>query len=134
MLAEQISESGAAAGQAFFPLLSLIDGGRAFQVRMPRLREVVSAEAITPVPYMPAFIRGVMQYGGASIPVIDFQEQRQEPAPEAACVLVFEYGSGHFGVVMQKACEEARRRLEQGPSSHKAAAGKGRVWSCSAWW
>jgi chemotaxis signal transduction protein len=119
------------------PLLSLFDGERAFQARMPALREVVAAASITPVPYMPAFIRGVMPYGNTTIPVIDFQAdpmKNQEQESPGACVLVFSYGQMEFGVVMEKACEQARKSLKKSLAPQEAPRDKRRVWSSNAWW
>ena len=137
MYSENLIAQTGAGPDITFPLLSLVDGNQEFQVRMPSLREVIDARNITPVPYMPKFIRGIMPYGNGSIPVIDFQcDGTTEPGKESAgaCVLVFSHHDREFGVVMEKACEQARKALDRAGAHHGPHRDKRHVWSCNCWW
>ena len=45
--------------------------GESFAVGTLRVREIIEYGNLTPVPMMPAFIRGVINLRGAVVPVID---------------------------------------------------------------
>ena len=113
------------------PLLSLVFGKQAFGVNMPEVCEIVSVEKIEPVPDMPAFMRGVMPYEDKMIPVIDFRWAEgvsDEDAGGQTCVLVFACKKQFFGIVMQKACEELKEKVDAKPAR------KLYYWSeCAGW-
>lgn len=53
--------------------LSFTLGSEAFAIDIVTVREIIQHGAMTPVPLMPDFVRGVINLRGAVVPVIDLQ-------------------------------------------------------------
>lgn len=69
------------------------------------IREIIEVPALTAVPMMPPFLRGVINLRGAVVPVIDLAsrfEFGETPIARRTCVVVIEVGQG---------AEEARQVL-----------------------
>jgi len=73
-----------------------------------KVREIIRLVNITPIPQMPAFIRGVINLRGKIVPVVDLRA-RLELAPatatERTCIVVVHVrlqsgGSSHLGLVV----------------------------------
>lgn len=71
--------------------------GHTFAVPIDSVKELIELPEMTPVPMMPAFLRGVMNLRGSVIPVIDLAQRFGLPRTEAgwrSCVVIFELGAG----------------------------------------
>jgi purine-binding chemotaxis protein CheW len=84
------STPSAAASPAQFLTFSL--GDELFGMDIRTVREIIQYGPMTPVPLMPAFVRGVINLRGAVVPVIDLQARFGRPAAEVGrktCVVIF---------------------------------------------
>ena len=63
--------SGAGDGQAMQQFLRFALGNERYAVRIDAVREILEVVRMTPLPLMPAFVRGVMNLRGAVVPVVD---------------------------------------------------------------
>jgi purine-binding chemotaxis protein CheW len=59
--------------------LSFTLDGEAFAIDIRTVREIIQHGAVTPVPLMPDFVRGVINLRGAVVPVIDLQARFGRP-------------------------------------------------------
>ncbi len=48
-------------------------GGESYGIAVLRIREIIRLQAATPVPQMPAFVKGVINLRGKIIPIIDLR-------------------------------------------------------------
>lgn len=72
-------------------------GDETFGLEVARVREIVQVGAMTAVPSMPAFVRGVANLRGAVLPVIDLAARfGRAPATlgKKSCIVVFDAGQG----------------------------------------
>ena len=87
-----VAASGApAAGAAQYLTFSL--GAEVFGVDIRSVREIIQHSAMTAVPLMPAFVRGVINLRGAVVPVIDLHARfGRRPAAIGAmtCIVIFD--------------------------------------------
>ena len=71
--------------------------GHILAIPIDSIKELIELPEMTPVPMMPAFLRGVMNLRGSVIPVIDLAQRfglaRTEPGWRT-CVVIFELGTG----------------------------------------
>lgn len=97
MLSNQHSSSSSVQVQAVtgqtVQLLRFAVGHQRCAVRIDAVREILDMPRTTPLPLMPAFVRGVMNLRGSVVPVIDLA-QRLELGPATisrlSCVVVVE--------------------------------------------
>jgi purine-binding chemotaxis protein CheW len=71
--------------------LTVMVGHESFGIKVIRVREIIRLQKITPVPQMPAHVRGVLNLRGRIIPVIDLRLKFQiaEVADtERTCIVV----------------------------------------------
>jgi len=68
-----MSTSTADAAGATRQFLSFTLGSEPYAIDIVTVREIIQHGAITPVPLMPEFVRGVINLRGAVVPVIDLQ-------------------------------------------------------------
>ena len=70
--------------------------GHILAIPIDSIKELIELPEMTPVPMMPAFLRGVMNLRGSVIPVIDLAQRfglaRTEPG-RRSCVVIFELGA-----------------------------------------
>ena len=59
-------------------------GDEVFAMDIRNVREIIQYGAMTRVPLMPVFVRGVMNLRGAVVPVIDLQARFGAPSPRSA--------------------------------------------------
>lgn len=73
--------------------LSFLSRNECFALPIDQVREIIEFEGVTPVPMMPAFVRGVINLRGNVVPVIDlasrFGRQRSE-AGRRTCIIILE--------------------------------------------
>jgi purine-binding chemotaxis protein CheW len=71
--------------------LSFTLDGEAFAIDIRTVREIIQHSAVTSVPLMPNFVRGVINLRGAVVPVIDLQARfGRPPAPlsKKTCIVI----------------------------------------------
>ncbi len=71
--------------------------GHVLAIPIDSVKELIELPEMTPVPMMPAFLRGVMNLRGSVIPVIDLARRfglARTEAGRRSCVVIFELGSG----------------------------------------
>ena len=70
-------------------------GDEVFAMDIRSVREIIQHGAMTVVPLMPEFVRGVINLRGAVVPVIDLQSRfgrpRSQPGKKT-CVIIFDVG------------------------------------------
>ena len=70
-------------------------GDELFAMDIRSVREIIQQGAMTVVPLMPAFVRGVINLRGAVVPVIDLQSRFGRPMAQMGkktCVIIFDVG------------------------------------------
>ncbi len=90
MSKEQL-EAGAVSGATQYLTFNL--GDEVFAMDIRTVREIIQYGAMTTVPLMPEFVRGVINLRGAVVPVIDLQARFGRPAAQVgkkSCIVVFD--------------------------------------------
>lgn len=70
-------------------------GDEVFAMDIRSVREIIQHGAMTVVPLMPEFVRGIINLRGAVVPVIDLQSRFGRPRAEIGkktCVIIFDVG------------------------------------------
>ncbi|AGX87872.1 chemotaxis protein CheW [Candidatus Symbiobacter mobilis] len=70
-------------------------GDEVFAIDIRSVREIIQHSAMTVVPLMPAFVRGVINLRGAVVPVIDLQARfgrQRAQVGKKTCVIIFDVG------------------------------------------
>ena len=78
-------------------------GGETFAMDIRSIREVIQYSALTEVPLMPAFIRGVINLRGAVVPVIDLAIRFGRSLTEVTrrtCIVIVEVGASDDAAVL----------------------------------
>jgi purine-binding chemotaxis protein CheW len=68
-------------------------GEEVFAMDIRTVREIIQYGPMTPVPLMPAFVRGVINLRGAVVPVIDLKARFGQPAASVgkkSCIVIFD--------------------------------------------
>ena len=68
-------------------------GHEVFAMDIRAVREIIQHAALTPVPLMPEFLRGVINLRGAVVPVIDLQVRFGRPKDKVGkktCIVIFD--------------------------------------------
>ena len=84
---------GAAAEEAPAQYLTFALGDEVFAMDIRTVREIIQYGAMTTVPLMPDFVRGVINLRGAVVPVIDLQARFGRPAASVGkktCIVIFD--------------------------------------------
>jgi purine-binding chemotaxis protein CheW len=74
-----------------------------YALTVSAVQEIVALTAITRVPHLPDFIKGVINLRGTIIPVIDLKLKFGMPLPpygNHSCVIVTEYSGRVFGIIV----------------------------------
>ena len=72
-------------------------GDEVFAMDIRAVREIIQHAALTPVPLMPEFLRGVINLRGAVLPVIDLQARFGRPKASVGkktCIVIFDASRG----------------------------------------
>ncbi|MCX7713314.1 MAG: chemotaxis protein CheW [Chthoniobacterales bacterium] len=75
--------------------LTFFLGGETYGIPVLKVREIISLLPITPVPQVPAYMKGVINLRGKVIPVVDLRTKFQLPEAEATgntCIVVVQVG------------------------------------------
>ncbi|MBI1398325.1 MAG: chemotaxis protein CheW [Betaproteobacteria bacterium] len=76
--------------------LTFVLGGETYAVGILRIKEIIEYGALTSVPMMPSFIRGVINLRGAVVPVVDLQARFGKTSTQVArrtCIVILEIES-----------------------------------------
>lgn len=87
--ADEAAEAASLARQ----FLSFTLGAELFALDIRTVREIIQHGAMTPVPLMPDFVRGVINLRGAVVPVIDLQARFGRGAASVGkktCIVIFD--------------------------------------------
>ena len=92
--------------------LTFLLGGEMFAIEILNIREIIEYGALTTVPMMPNFIRGVINLRGAVVPVIDLSVRFSRPPVEVTrrtCIVIIEIDNAgerqDIGVVVDSVSE-----------------------------
>ncbi len=80
--------------------LTFILGGESYAIPVLKVREIIRLTAITAVPHMPAYIRGVINLRGKIIPVMDLRLRFgfvNAHASDQNCIVVVQVRTGAGG-------------------------------------
>jgi purine-binding chemotaxis protein CheW len=87
-------------------------GGEMFAIEILNIREIIEYGALTTVPMMPPFIRGVINLRGAVVPVIDLSVRFSRPpvaVTRRTCIIIIEIDNAgerqDIGVVVDSVSE-----------------------------
>lgn len=87
------ASAAAAAADAPAQYLTFALGEEVFAMDIRTVREIIQYGAMTTVPLMPDFVRGVINLRGAVVPVIDLQARFGRPAARVGkktCIVIFD--------------------------------------------
>ncbi len=90
-------------------------GGETFAMDIRHIKEVIQYGALTEVPLMPSFIRGVINLRGAVVPVIDLAVRFNRAATEIGkrtCVVILEVLHGDDALVLGAVVDNVSEVLE----------------------
>lgn len=98
---------------------------RLFAVDITTVREIIQTHAMTQVPMMPSFIRGIINLRGTVVPVIDLQSRfgwERGVQSKKTCIVIIEStsanGPQHLGLMVDSVSEVidvARAEIEPAP-------------------
>ena len=104
--------------------LAFVLGGEAFAMEIRSIREVIQYGALTQVPLMPPFLRGVINLRGAVVPVLDLSVRFGRPPTEVVrrtCIVILEVERGDQAMVMGVIVDNVSEVLEIGASDIEPA-------------
>jgi purine-binding chemotaxis protein CheW len=90
--------------------LTFFLGKEEYAIEILKVQEIIGLMSITPVPNMPAYIRGVLNLRGKIIPVMDLRSRFGLPPVEdttETCIVVVQEGQYRMGTVVDKVSEVA---------------------------
>ncbi len=88
--------------------LTFILGQEEYGLEILRVKEIIGLMAITAVPKMPDYVRGIINLRGKVIPVVDLRlkfEMERIQDTEETCIIVVDLGETLVGVVVDKVSE-----------------------------
>lgn len=81
-------------------------GSEAFSLPVLQVREIIRLKTVTPVPQMPACVKGVINLRGRIVPIVDLRERLELPAAlydDHACIVILQAGkSGNMGLIVDR--------------------------------
>jgi purine-binding chemotaxis protein CheW len=87
------SDIGAAAADQTGQFLTFTLGEEVFAMDIRTVREIIQYGAMTTMPLMPDFVRGVINLRGAVVPVVDLQARFGRPTAQVgkkSCIVIFD--------------------------------------------
>jgi len=90
--------------------LSFFLGNEEYAIEILKVQEIIGLMAITPVPKMPAYIRGVLNLRGKIVPVMNLRTRFDLPVVEdtdETCIIVVQEGNFLMGILVDKVSEVA---------------------------
>ena len=126
MASTPVAASRRAEEHSILQFLTFTLGGESFGIPIDRVREILEYLEPTPIPMMPAFLRGVINLRGAVVPVLDLQSRFGRGLTEVArrsCFVIVEVeheGTSHPLGILVDAVNEViavdRSRIEPKPT------------------
>jgi purine-binding chemotaxis protein CheW len=83
-------------------------GEESFAVAISCVNEIIGIYPITPLPDVPAHVKGIINLRGKIVPVIDIRLKFKKPAipyDERTCVIVMETGGLYAGLIVDSVSE-----------------------------
>ena len=111
-LAEPTTQVNAAAGK----YLTFLLGRESYGISVLKVREIIRLCPITPVPKMPAYIKGVINLRGKVIPILDLRAKFQLAAGgygDRACIIVVQVGAPPASLMLMGAIVDAVEEVVQ---------------------
>lgn len=93
MSTQPISAAGLTLKEEALQYLTFCLGNETFAMDIRTVREIIQHAALTAVPLMPEFVRGVINLRGAVVPVIDLQARFGRPRANVGkktCIVIFD--------------------------------------------
>lgn len=90
--------------------LSFFLGDEEYAIEILKVQEIIGLMAITPIPKMPEYIRGVLNLRGKIVPVMDLRMRfnlNSIDDTEETCIIVLQEDKYQMGVVVDKVSEVA---------------------------
>lgn len=103
-------EGGRAAGVAGGKFLTFFLAAEEYGIAILKVQEIIGVLAITPVPRVPEYIRGVINLRGKIIPIVDIRLKLAMPAAaqtEETCIIVVKTRGLEMGMLVDKVSEVA---------------------------
>ena len=94
-------------------------GDEVFAMDIRSVREIIQFNAMTIVPLMPEFVRGVINLRGAVVPVIDLKSRFGRPQAQMGkktCVIIFDLGPEGDKVELGLLVDAVSEVIDIGPS------------------
>ncbi|MFZ4624337.1 MAG: chemotaxis protein CheW [Rhodoferax sp.] len=94
-------------------------GDEVFAMDIRSVREIIQFNAMTIVPLMPEFVRGVINLRGAVVPVIDLKSRFGRPQAQMGkktCVIIFDVGPEGDKVELGLLVDAVSEVIDIGPS------------------
>lgn len=88
--------------------LTFFLGKEEYALEILKVQEIIGLMPITPVPGMPAYIRGVLNLRGKIIPVMELRVRfglERVPDTDESCIIVVQSGTYLMGVLVDKVSE-----------------------------
>ena len=90
-------------------------GGRDFAVNIFQVERILRYQEPAPLPQAPDFLEGVVQYGGAVVPVVDLRKRVNVAAPveDETRIMILELESERIGIVVDAVLEVLKVNAER---------------------
>lgn len=88
--------------------LTFFIGGSLYGLGLLHVIEIISPQAITHVPGLPSYIKGIINLRGKVVPVIDVRHkfnQEERPYDDKTCFIVVVINDMHVGLVVDSVAE-----------------------------
>lgn len=96
--------------------LSFFLGKEEYAIEILKVQEIIGLMAITPVPKMPDYIRGVLNLRGKIVPVMELRARFNLSAVEdtdETCIIIIHEDNYQMGIVVDKVSEVMEIATEQ---------------------
>jgi len=87
--------------------------GEQYGLEIQKVREIIGIMAITAVPRMPSYIKGVINLRGRVIPVQALRTKFNLPEQDGGCIVVVRLGETEMGLIVDGVCEVRNIPAEQ---------------------
>ena len=88
--------------------LTFLIGDVVYGIELSHVIEIISIQPITPVPALPAYIKGIINLRGKVVPVIDVRlkfNQEERAYDEKTCIIVTMIHDMHVGLIVDRVAE-----------------------------
>ena len=91
-------------------------GEESYGIDIFRVHEIIRMREITPIPRTNTYVRGIINLGGKTIPVVDLSVRLQLDSPEETDdtrIIVVENESGNIGIIVDEVTEVITLQADQ---------------------